>query len=153
MSHPGGRSPDMASERQIAANRRNATKSSGPRSAAGRKRASSNAYRHGLFSRRARAAVAEKMEAFARKIADTTSGAIALEHAHIVAEAENELALIRDAKRALIDYTDIFCSFKTPRLFSSDQRKHPWLKSTKNRSTSAPGQRPQRLEDENFFFP
>jgi hypothetical protein len=141
----------MASERQIVANRRNATKSSGPRSAAGRKRASSNAYRHGLFSRRARAAVAEEMEAFARKIADTTSGAIALEHARIVAEAENELALIRDAKRALIDYTDIFGSFKTPRLFPSDQRKHPWLKSTKNRSTSAQGQRPQRLEAEDFF--
>ena len=38
----------MASERQIAANRRNARKSTGPRSGAGRKRASRNAYRHGL---------------------------------------------------------------------------------------------------------
>jgi hypothetical protein len=56
---------------------------------------------------------------------------ITLEHARIVAEAENELALIREAKRALIDYTDIFGSFKTPRFFPSDQRKHPWPKSTK----------------------
>jgi hypothetical protein len=38
----------MASERQIAANRRNARKSTGPRSGAGKKRASRNAYRHGL---------------------------------------------------------------------------------------------------------
>jgi hypothetical protein len=38
----------MASEGQIAANRRNARKSTGPRSSGGRKRASRNAYRHGL---------------------------------------------------------------------------------------------------------
>jgi hypothetical protein len=38
----------MASERQIAANRRNARKSTGPRSGAGKIRASRNAYRHGL---------------------------------------------------------------------------------------------------------
>lgn len=141
----------MASERQIAANRRNATRSSGPRSAGGKKRASSNAYRYGLFSRRARAAVAQEMEAFARKIADTAFDVITLEHARIVAEAENELVLIREAKRTLIDYTDIFGSFKTPRLFPPDQRKHPWPKSTKNRSTSAEGQGPQRIEAEDFL--
>jgi hypothetical protein len=131
----------MASERQIAANRRNATKSSGPRSAAGRKRASSNAYRHGLFSRRARAAAAGEMETFARKIADTASGAIALELARIVAEPENELALIRDAKRRLIDRTDIFGSFKMPRRFPTDPREDPWL-------MSATAQGPQLLEAE-----
>jgi hypothetical protein len=38
----------MASERQIAANRRNASKSAGPRSQSGKSRASRNAYRHGL---------------------------------------------------------------------------------------------------------
>ena len=119
----------MASERQIAANRRNAKKSSGPRSAAGKDRASNNAYRHGLFSTRARAAVAKETEAFARKIADRTSGAIALEHARIVAEANNELALMRDAKRALIDRTDIFGDFKTPPQIPTDPSKVPWLMS------------------------
>ena len=39
---------NMASERQIAANRRNAQKSTGPRSVEGKKRASRNAYRHGF---------------------------------------------------------------------------------------------------------
>ena len=119
----------MASERQIAANRRNAKKSTGPRSAPGKNRASNNAYRHGLFSRRARTIVAEETEAFARKIADRISGAIALEYARIVAEAENELALIRDAKRALIDRTDIFGDFKTPPLIPTDPSKDPWLMS------------------------
>jgi hypothetical protein len=38
----------MASERQIAANRRNAQKSTGPKSVQGKKRSSKNAYRHGL---------------------------------------------------------------------------------------------------------
>jgi len=38
----------MASERQIEANRRNARKSTGPRSTSGKKRASGNAFRHGL---------------------------------------------------------------------------------------------------------
>ena len=87
--------------------------------------------------------MAEEMEAFAHKIADRTSGAIALEHARIVAEAENELALIRDAKRALIDRTDIFGNFKTPRLFPTDPRKDPWLMSATVR-----GRGPQLLEAE-----
>jgi hypothetical protein len=138
----------MASERQIAANRRNANKSSGPRSAAGKKRASNNAYRHGLFSKRDRAAVAEEMEAFAHKIADRTSGAIALEHARIVAEAENELALIRHAKRALIDRTGIFDSFKTPRPFLTDPRKDPWLMSATVR-----GRKSQPIKAEDFLSP
>ena len=38
----------MTSERQIAANRRNAKRSSGPRSAAGKARSRRNAQRHGL---------------------------------------------------------------------------------------------------------
>jgi hypothetical protein len=38
----------MTTERQIVANRQNAKKSTGPRSAAGKVRSSRNAYRHGL---------------------------------------------------------------------------------------------------------
>lgn len=40
----------MASERQIAANRKNALKSTGPRSAAGKARAANNSKKHGLAS-------------------------------------------------------------------------------------------------------
>src|SRR3984893_13113796 len=42
------RSTSMASEKQIAANRANAQKSTGPRTAAGRLKSSRNALRHGL---------------------------------------------------------------------------------------------------------
>jgi len=60
----------MASERQIAANRRNARKSTGPRSGAGRKRASRNAYRHGLtLNITSTAAFAKQLNKLARKIA------------------------------------------------------------------------------------
>ena len=53
----------MATERQIAANRRNASKSTGPRSRAGKKRARQNAYQHGLTtSLHSSAAVAEQVE-------------------------------------------------------------------------------------------
>src|SRR6266567_3577909 len=41
----------MASERQIAANRRNAQKSTGPQTYGGKKRIGKNAYRHGLAAR------------------------------------------------------------------------------------------------------
>jgi hypothetical protein len=42
---------------------------------------------------------------------------------------DSELALIRDAKRALIDRTDIFGDFKTPPLIPTDPSKDPWFMS------------------------
>jgi hypothetical protein len=117
----------MASERQIAANRCNAKKSSGSRSDTGKQRASNNAYRHGLFSKRARAAVSKETESFARKIADQTFGAIALEQARMVAESENERALIKSATCAVIDRTDIFGDFKPPPVFNTDPSKEPGM--------------------------
>jgi hypothetical protein len=72
----------MASERQIAANRRNARKSTGPRSGAGRKRASRNAYRHGLtLNIGSSAAFAKQLDKLVRKIAGDTDDAILLERA------------------------------------------------------------------------
>src|SRR5438034_4280264 len=79
----------MASERQIAANRRNARKSTGPRSGAGRKRASRNAYRHGLtLSVASSAAVAKQLDKLVRKIAGDTDDPIILERARETAQAE-----------------------------------------------------------------
>jgi len=61
----------VASERQIAANRRNAQKSTGPRSVAGKRRARRNAYQHGLGAADPvfGSGEEEEFEAFARSIA------------------------------------------------------------------------------------
>jgi hypothetical protein len=72
----------MATERQIAANRRNAVKSTGPRSSAGKRRARRNSYRHGLSV--AAAGRPEQVERLARKIAGADGDAMILEQARSV---------------------------------------------------------------------
>src|SRR5262245_66570534 len=92
----------MASERQIAANRRNARKSTGPRSGAGRKRASRNAYRHGLsLSITSTAAYAKHLDKLVREIAGGTEDTIVLERARAIAQAELDLARGRRAEAGL----------------------------------------------------
>jgi hypothetical protein len=72
----------MASERQIAANRRNARKSTGPRSGTGKKRTSRNAYRHGLRSSiTSTAGFAKQLDKLVREIAGDTEDPILLERA------------------------------------------------------------------------
>jgi hypothetical protein len=94
----------MASERQIAANRLNARKSTGPLSRAGKRRASRNAYRHGLASsRKPDAATASKLDHLARQIAGDSDSEIILELARSAAEAEFDLARVRLVSRALIN--------------------------------------------------
>ena len=93
----------MASHRQIAANRRNARRSTGPRSAAGRKRSSWNSFRHGLTAGVTATAERTKyIEQLARKIAGATTDIVTLECARTIAQAEFDLAQIRRAKVALI---------------------------------------------------
>jgi hypothetical protein len=113
----------MASERQIAANRRNARKSAGPRSGAGKKRASRNAYRHGLTSSiPSNAAFAKQLDKLVRKIAGNTEDAIVLERARAVAQAELDLARVRRAKVALIERASAFGELDPPRFFTSVTR-------------------------------
>jgi DNA-binding LacI/PurR family transcriptional regulator len=113
----------MASERQIAANRRNARKSTGPRSDAGMKRASRNAYRHGLtLSITSTAASAKQLDNLVRKIAGDTKDAIILERARAVAQAELDLARVRQAKIALIERASAFGALDPPRVPSSVTR-------------------------------
>jgi hypothetical protein len=70
----------MATERQIAANRRNARKSTGPRTRAGKKRARRNSYRHGLsYGAAGAVAFARHIEALAKKIAGRSAAAATLE--------------------------------------------------------------------------
>jgi hypothetical protein len=94
----------VASERQIAANQANARKSTGPRSSAGKRRASGNAHRHGLSVRvDAGAPLAPQLETRAHKIAGSTDDALTLEAAREIAQAERDLARVRQAKIAVIE--------------------------------------------------
>jgi hypothetical protein len=103
----------MATERQIAANRRNARKSTGPRTRAGKKRASRNSYRHGLsYGAAGAVAFARHIEALAKKIAGRSADAATLEIACSVARAEFELAQIRRVKVALIARMGKFGEFE-----------------------------------------
>ena len=107
----------MASERQIAANRRNARKSTGPRSGAGKARASRNAYRHGLtLSITSSAEYAKQLETLVHKIAGDTKDAVKLERARAIAQAELELARVRRAKVALIERASAFGELVPPPL-------------------------------------
>lgn len=95
---------NMASEKQIAANRANARKSTGPRSSAGKKRASRNAYRHGLsLPITASATLGQELENRARKIAAESDGAIRLERARAIVEPELDLARMGRVKVALME--------------------------------------------------
>src|SRR5262245_42802733 len=105
----------MASERQIVANRRNARKSTGPRSGAGRERASRNAY------------LPDVEHHLDRRICETVGNPcpqnrwrhqdpIKLERARAIAQAELELARVRRAKVALIERASAFGELDSPRL-------------------------------------
>jgi hypothetical protein len=91
----------MASEKQILANRANALKSTGPRSAAGRMRSSLNAYRHGLSLPITSDPQAQaQIEAVAQAIAGETASEDQLQAAKAVAEAQFDLKRIRATRTA-----------------------------------------------------
>jgi hypothetical protein len=96
----------MASERQIAANRRNARNSTGPKTEAGKKRASRNALRHGLASQGSPAHFTEGVERQARQVAREIAGdlkdSIVLEFARMAAAAEFDLAQVRQVPAVLM---------------------------------------------------
>ncbi len=92
----------MATDRQIAANRRNGALSRGPKTAAGKARSSRNALKHGLAIpiRRDRA-TARKIRRAARQMAPLAVGDSIL-NAQIAAEANFELARVRAAFEAVV---------------------------------------------------
>ena len=110
----------MATERQLAANRRNARRSTGPRSGAGKKRASRNSYRHGLTARLTGGMQrAQDIEALARKIVGQSTDPITLENGRTAARTEFDLAGIRSVKLALISRVMVFGQIETPGTFQS----------------------------------
>jgi hypothetical protein len=91
----------MATERQIAANRRNSKKSSGPRSAGGKARSRRNALRHGL-SIPIRAIPAFQKDVMLLAGALSSAGEDIGDAAIIAAEAEIDIVRIQKSRAAMI---------------------------------------------------
>jgi hypothetical protein len=92
----------MTSDKKIASNRKNARKSTGPRSERGRRRSRHNALRHGLaIAIGADPSFSKDIEALA--ICLSGSDAAAGEFARQVAEAEFDLSRIRKLKASSFD--------------------------------------------------
>ena len=87
----------MATDRQIAANRRNGALSRGPKTAVGKARSSRNALKHGLAIPITRdRATALKIRRAARQMSPSAAGD-AIRNAQIAAEAHFELERVRAA--------------------------------------------------------
>jgi len=92
----------MVSSRKIAANRRNARYSRGPRTTKGKARSRRNALRHGLAVRLPwSGAIDREVERLAAQIAGPNPDPCRLHFANIAAEAEFELRRVR-ARRLLL---------------------------------------------------
>ncbi len=117
----------MASQRQLAANRRNARGSTGPRSPAGKTRASQNAFRHGLTTPLAGAAFARAVATLARQFAGDRADHITRELARDAAAAELELARVRRVKAALIERVAALGRFDVPKRFQSPMDEAAWI--------------------------
>jgi hypothetical protein len=89
----------MASEKQIAANRANALRSTGPKTAAGKLKSSRNAYRHGLSSpMTCDCTTSAKVDAIARALAGEKPTEDRVTSAADFARAQLELLRIRSTR-------------------------------------------------------
>jgi hypothetical protein len=117
----------MTSERKIDANRRNARRSTGPRSVSGRKHASRNAFRHGLSLQTANANLADKIEKLAQRIVGDCKEETKLQLARTAAEAELELERVRKVRLSLIGRAIELGSITAPKYFRSAKEEARWL--------------------------
>jgi hypothetical protein len=93
----------MISQRQIAANRRNAGKSTGPKTQRGKKRVTCNAVSHGLASLSWDEAGSGQVERLATAICKGRTDPLLYEQAFIIAETQILLGRIRAARVAAIE--------------------------------------------------
>jgi hypothetical protein len=118
----------MASERQIAANRRNARSSTGPRSQAGKKRVSRNAFRHGLTMPNADPDVAVKIDELTLQLAgEFQNDRVSMELARTAAQAEFDRKRARRTRLALIERATMFGSLVPPKFFRTPAQEGKWL--------------------------
>jgi hypothetical protein len=117
----------MATERQIAANRRNAKKSRGPKSASGKKRSSQNAFRHGLSSAISTIDFEKQIELLARQIAGDAESI--LELAKIAAEGHLQVQQVMQLEKAMIERIMAHGDFDGPKYFRSKKEERQWFKA------------------------
>jgi hypothetical protein len=92
----------VTSERQRAANRANTAKSTGPRTKAGRAKASQNAWRHGLATAlRSEPGIVEEIERIAQAVVVEAGRPDLIEYARRIAEAEIDLRRVRRGRETL----------------------------------------------------
>ncbi|MBR1283000.1 hypothetical protein JQ597_13220 [Bradyrhizobium sp. AUGA SZCCT0177] len=103
----------MATPAQIAANRQNAKKSSGPKTALGKQRSRDNARRHGLAVARPRETTPE-MEELSLLFAQGCTDPFIIEHAREAADAELELAKLKMTRGAWIERAYVFGCTERP---------------------------------------
>jgi hypothetical protein len=113
----------MASERQIAANRRNAQKSAGPRSESGKARSSRNAHRHGLAVPMSTVGLEAQLKDLAHQFAEGSDDAKILAQAEIAAYAQLELERVRKLHTTMIERPLIKNSLGDDRHFPSNMEE------------------------------
>ena len=122
----------VASARQIAANRKNARKSTGPRTSAGKQRACRNAYRHGLSIQTDDGESCDAVESLVRRIAPGSTDQDLLHWAAVAARARLELARIRQVKCDIIGRMAQFSALEPAALFRIRAAEMRFLKSLNN---------------------
>jgi hypothetical protein len=95
----------MATDKQIAANRTNALRSSGPKTAAGKSKASRNAYRHGLSRPIPIGPASAKIDAIVRELVGKTASEDRLTLASDLVHARVELLRIRSIRTGQLQST------------------------------------------------
>jgi hypothetical protein len=123
----------MASARQIAANRKNARKSTGPRTRAGKQRACRNAYRHGLSIQTDDGESCDAVESLVQRMALGSTDQDLLHWAAVAARAHLELARIRHVKWDIVGRMAQFGALEPAALFRARAAEMRYLKSLLNK--------------------
>ena len=113
----------MTSPAKIAANRRNARRSTGPRSAAGKARARRNAFRHGLATPASLDHVAmDRIDDLVVALTRDFPNQLELELATLAAEAQSEIERVRQAKVRMVNRAYAHLRDEGGRLLSAGER-------------------------------
>jgi hypothetical protein len=120
----------VTSQKQIAANRRNATRSTGPVTAQGKARTSRNARRHGLSVPVCRAsAVAADIGEFALQLVGDAASRTEIDLARALAEAQLELVLLLEVRMSDVSSQDMQAVRRLDRYERRAKSRRKWALS------------------------